>query len=281
MAPHQNKGKSEVSFFLHKMSEREYNSLERTILMLKQKKGTITLLLNIIAKKKIIIFIFFYILLIYYNNNTMSYRKKPKRKYYKKKQSTRALANKALSLAKMGQNPLKHHGVNSTTTVTTTGVITRLSSVAVGTTEATREGDETRLVSSRLRYLFSKDASSDITVIRIILFRDMRGVDEPNLQGTTNSVLSTGGYTYSQVKQDNKTRFIILKDTSIVLDSAQAIGKIGEIYLNLRNVKATYKGDGADLADIKKGHLYVLMVSNEATNSPVVRWTNRLYFRSV
>lgn len=214
----------------------------------------------------------------YYSPKT-GFRKIRKRKA----QSTREIATKALSMAKTSAGPMGHHDVSISEAVDNTGVIVDLSNVAQGITEHTRRGEETRLLSSRLNLSINESVDSTIpTIIRIILFRNMLK-ESATVGGATTSVLESAS-TYSLTRQDNKASIIVLWDKLFTINKDISTGVLksiakNNIYVNLRNVKARY--DGPNASDDTTGHLFLLLLSNQGTNTPTVNGRHRCYFRSV
>ncbi len=200
-------------------------------------------------------------------------KKRTKRRFGKTKRTTRAIAKKALFLAKK-PTFIIHTDRNVTGDASTAGVIQILSSVAQGLTEHTRRGEETLLLSARFRYWITSHASSTNSIVRIIVFRDLEKQTAATVSGDVNSVLESANIT-SPIRQDNKSRFIILKDFYVGVTLASQRQKHGHFYLPLRKVKARY--DGVADTDNTSGHLYILMLSNESTNHPNTEIRARVY----
>ncbi len=190
------------------------------------------------------------------------------------------VARRALKLSRknaLGTSPLIHHDLFIQTSYDVGGTITLLSGVAQGHTEHTRRGEELRLLSVRLRIMVLNHATNPDLYMRFILFRDLDS-NNPDVASASNGVLETNQPS-AMATQDNKSRFFILMDKTITLDVIKARIAFKELYLNLRNVKASF--DGVDANNTKKGHLYLLGMSNQATNTPTINIRSRVYLRSI
>ncbi len=191
-----------------------------------------------------------------------------------------SLARRAIKISKkaaMGTSPILHHDFHMSPTLTTTGSISTLSDIGQGITEHLRIGEETRLLSVRLRIAYVNAPEDLATFTRLILFRDTVTAN-PDVNGVINGVLETNEIT-SMVRQDNKRRFVILFDKVLNVNKHNTTQIYRTFYLNLRNVKATY--DGPANTDTKRGHLYLLFLCNRNTTPAEIDVRSRVYMRSV
>lgn len=197
--------------------------------------------------------------------------------------SAKSIAIKALNLAKTTASPLIHHDTTVTDgTLSNAGYIVCLSNISQGTTEHSRAGEECRLLSLRgTIQLQSQLVTDQPSTIRLMIVRVMND-DTPTLNSTDTGILETGASTYALSRQDTKYINIILYDKNFTMNhtiSGVAVRKNLRFYFNLKNAKARYKGPSD--TDKTKGHVYLIAVSDQPTNTDNIQGKTRVYMRSV
>ncbi len=160
------------------------------------------------------------------------------------------------------------------------GSITCISQLAQGTNVGNRIGDSVRV--QRLSLLGRAAVSSSVTsysMTRIIVFRDMEG------QGTApvvSDVLeSVGSSAAPRQPYDwlNRKRFSILADWFMPLTALSGGSSVREFSFDVDLAKhVLYRGTTAAAASDGEGSIYVLSVSDEATNTPSIVATTRITF---
>ncbi len=160
------------------------------------------------------------------------------------------------------------------------GALTCVSQLAQGTTMNTRVGNSVKV--QRLEILGRVACNSSVTtysVLRIMVIRDMEG------QGTApvgSDVLESVG-TSAAPRQPydwlNRKRFSILHDEIIVLTaiSGSNIAQTFNYSVNLEK-HVLYRGTTAAAASDGEGSIYVLAISDEATNTPGVGLVARITY---
>lgn len=192
---------------------------------------------------------------------------------------SRAFRNKVAAIASANSGPIVHTDNSLSTSVSSTGSTGILSDIAEGTSEHERRGEELRLLSVRFRTYTLQNTSADQTVFRFMLFRSMND-EQGSVPGVTDVLESA--HPNALLNQDRKNQYIVLYDRKQTFSgAASGAGSVKSFngYINLRNVKCSYDGNLA--SDYCKGHLYYLVVSNEATNTPTFSARIRVYMRSV
>lgn len=157
------------------------------------------------------------------------------------------------------------------------GVILPMTYVSQGTDYTNRIGDSIKLQKIEFKAALVKSNSSITTTCRCIIFRDL---DNYGTAPTISDVLdagAAGGNVLAQYNWLNRERFSILYDEMFTLDQVANPGEmIGWKAAHEGHVK--YVGTAAAAASNGKGSIYILMVSDEATNTPTYRHSTRLTF---
>lgn len=168
------------------------------------------------------------------------------------------------------------------------GTVVNLSNIAQGTDVNTRDGDSILLQYCSMSVIAFNHASATFGgYVRILVFRDN---EQDGVDPTPGNVLDTVGSPMAVVSPYNfftcmagtnrKHRFEILHDQVIRLTPTTDI-------TNMLQWEQFYKGgnkhilyDAAASADAsnREGALFLLMVSDQPTNTPTVNYFNRILF---
>lgn len=159
--------------------------------------------------------------------------------------------------------------------VSQTPDIALLTGVAQGQTDATRNGNQVRAKSLLLRGQVEKNASATYTYVRFILFQD---TSSDGAAPSASDLLDTavGAIVNCPLNKDFGKRFRVLRDKTIILNSARPSHSFKH-FVKLGHV-VEYQGTDATQASTSTGHVYLMLVSNEATNTPSVNSTYRFSF---
>ena len=147
-----------------------------------------------------------------------------------------------------------------TTSISSTGAITNLSAIAQGDAINQRTGNSVLATGVHLNMVFSLNASATASYVRALLFIDKQQVGDTSPSG---SDLITGNYT-GHLAASTVGRFQILFDYLFPLNDVGLKNKVIRKYIKL-NKHIRFNGTAS--SDIQKGGLYMLLFSNEATNS--------------
>ena len=153
------------------------------------------------------------------------------------------------------------------------GTIRYLNLVAVGDTSETRDGAQYRNKSLEFRMRTHMSQSATASYIRVIL-----GIDR---------VANNSGLSVAEVLQevdplsarnlDSRHRVVILKDWLFKLDITSNQSHVEEYYTKL-DLKTVMSGSGGATGDLESGGIFVLYISNEATNDPDMWFHSRVRF---
>lgn len=149
-----------------------------------------------------------------------------------------------------------------------------LNGMALGDTSITREGQSIKMINLFLRAYITMHASATTTQVRLMIILDTQpnaaAMTAAELLASTSNILSplTIGY---------GSRFKILIDKLFRLDT----NKLNLEYKHFMKLGMHTKyntSNNGTIADITKNSLYLMLVSDQATNTPNVSFWNRLRF---
>lgn len=171
---------------------------------------------------------------------------------------------------------LKHKSASYTTAVDSSGVIVNLAQVSQGDTGTTRDGSYIRLRSLILKGHWTINASATRTECRVIVFVWKRvGEVAPTVADILASASTVGLPEYNNIEN---MRILWDKTTDLSITGNQKLGFSKRISLNL---KQHYKGadTGGDWTELVENGLGMLLISDEATNTPTPNINFRVFFR--
>lgn len=156
------------------------------------------------------------------------------------------------------------------TTVSSTGAITHVSAIGQGDGLTQRTGNSVLCSYVAYKVRYAKHASATSSVVRCMILRDNQQVADT--APAVGDILDTGNVVafYSAI---NAGRFQILSDRVHVMDAGCGIGVYASESITLNK---HIRFNGSATTDIQKGGLYILLISNEATNVADVGMTVRI-----
>jgi len=159
---------------------------------------------------------------------------------------------------------------------TTTSTLQLLNGVGSGSAATTRDGRVAVWKSFQMIGSINKHASASATVTRFILFYDK----SPSGVAPTAAQLldlSSVNAVYAFRNLDFRGRFDIIRDWRVHVD-ADDPEKYFKKYCKFTKKTIYDDSNNADITDINTGAIYLLTVSDEATNTPTVDSNMRLRF---
>lgn len=161
------------------------------------------------------------------------------------------------------------------TTVSSTGTVLPLSNVAQGDTDQSRDGSSIKPL-----YLYGKtrmtlyNAGGD-TNLRVMVFQDNQQVSDtsPSISDVLDGSYALD-FTMCPLNNNTVGRYSILMDKNYTLYTDKPI-LVSEIKLTLTG---HIRYNGANGTDIQKNGLYILLVSNQATEVPTFQFAPRLTY---
>lgn len=166
----------------------------------------------------------------------------------------------------------KYSDVNATTTYSSTPTLTLLNGLSLGTTSETRNGQSIKMVSMQLRMTGSINASATTTQVRFIIFRDRQA---NAAAPTAANLLENSTGINSPLNLDYGKRFKVYIDKEFMMSLNGTAALRYEKYMKVIFHVDYNTGNTGTIADITTNSLYILIMSDQATNTPTIAW----YFR--
>lgn len=164
------------------------------------------------------------------------------------------------------------HDISSSANPDTSGTIIPLTSIAVGDTDATRTGNAIYVRSVLCNMVVQIHASATNTTYRYMIIRDKQQAEDTS--PSIGSVLDTVGV-HTPLNSATVGRFDILKDMTYNINTVGTPTRIHKVYLPMRS-HVRYNNTAS--TDITKNGLYLILISNEATNVPSVTYFVRVSY---
>lgn len=197
----------------------------------------------------------------------------PYKRRYRKKRSykgSKSIASLALRVAMRNKKAqeIKTTASSHSGLVSNTGVVNLITGINEGTDYDDRVGKKITLRSLQIKGFMANNDSTlgDTTVIRLLIVRanGFSGV-APTIG---DILLNSNAYSLRNPRPDLLRKYTVLYDTMRANDRDNPHNVFGK-YRRL-NSQAVF--DGATVADVNKGALYVVMLSNRSTDVPTVAY---------
>lgn len=168
----------------------------------------------------------------------------------------------------------KYHDVSASTTPNSSGTIINLSNIAQGNDYNNRDGNSILLQSHLMRFDMGNNASALQTFIRCIIFsdNDQRGADP-----AVTDVLESAG-TNSPLNHFVNKRFTIYRDFKVNLETNNQTACKKLFYRFPTPTHCKYQSTAGADASNYEGAMYMLLISDQGTNTPTINWHSRLRF---
>ncbi len=199
---------------------------------------------------------------------------------YKRFKEYQGDAQKALMIAQGVRRLINVEYFNISTDFTsdpsTSGAVVNLTAIAQGDTDASRQGSKIRAKHIECSGVVTLNASATNSRVRMVIVRDNNGSTTiPAITDLYSTVLRfVDGRPKLGTAQSN-SRFSILNDRMIIVDAGHGLTQ-KFFWSSSLDHHIYFSGTGA--TDEGKGHVYLFIASNEATNDPVVAANANLKF---
>ena len=201
-----------------------------------------------------------------------------RKRFYKKYKSYRGMAYTAYKGVKLlkGLINVENHLFDSfnSTTYSTTATVQVLNDISSGDANQNRTGTSILAKHLTAKYSCYINASATASIVRCLIVRDLH--NQNATPAATDILADVATYpTISPIKESNTDRFWVLSDKKYTLSINGSRLIEDEIYIPLDfHISFTSTGSGK----YETNSIFLLIVSNEATNTPVVQWYTRLSF---
>ncbi len=181
----------------------------------------------------------------------------------------------ALFVKSLVNSELKTHDGTIASAASSTATLNHLSSIAVGDDFNSRDGRKVRMKSIQIKGSLQMHTTATNTRFRMVLFQDTMNT------GTAPTASDIIANTYDLRDEDpnNMARYKILWDKRIILTETVA-GTNPERnfqYYKKLDLPVTYTGTAG--SDYGKNTLWLLFISDEATNTPTLNMQARMRYR--
>lgn len=199
--------------------------------------------------------------------------------WYNKKYSVGSLATmafrKAVALKGLVNSEMLQHDFTLNDTPSSTGSINHMSNIAQSDASTGRTGNSIFAKWLSVRYLVNVNASATVTGLRIMIVMDRQQVGDttPTIANVLDTA-ATNAY-LAFLNPDTKGRFSVLYDKieTLNITNQRAITRRVNIKLDKH-----IRFNGANATDIQKNGIYIIGLSNEATNTPGMAVEARLAY---
>lgn len=172
----------------------------------------------------------------------------------------------------------KHFDDQTTATVQSeTPILHPLAIVLQNATGTGRNGDQIKTLGSRLSYLIKISASAASTQFRVLLIQDKQCNGALPAAGDVLEDVTVTDAMVSPINLDNKYRFRILHDKVHQL----SISGNQSVYVRRQikhMFKVRYDATAGAITDLTSNNLFLMLISSETTNTPVITFHHRLRF---
>lgn len=169
--------------------------------------------------------------------------------------------------------------VQVSTNIGTTASVFSISSIAQGLTSTTRVGDSLRIQHIEVKGRINVNPLASNSLARVLIFRDLDGYGTAPTGADVLELDAAVSAPLSPYKFRNLQRFSVLYDELFeVQGTVQGTAGIPFAFDSSHQGHILYLGTAAAAASNGKGSLYVLCVSDEATNTASLAFYSRFTF---
>lgn len=211
-----------------------------------------------------------------YKRNTYKKRSTVKRNWYNKKRSysLQGIAKQVAALKGIINSEKKYHDEAEASAVSTSGELQGLHNIAQGDQNYQRNGNSFLCKSIQVKGHITWNATGTTQVVKLWLVQDNQQIADTEPVFGDIFETSTFNDVNATLEKKNIGRFKIL--WSQMYTQNQQIDQVQVNHYLSMNHHIRYNGNAA--ADIQKGGLYLVKVSNQPTNTPTVSAATRLSF---
>lgn len=223
----------------------------------------------------------------------MPYKRGYRKRYYRKKNGTlkkiggyvdtatkvASLGMKVASIAAMVNCEKKHHDSAASSTIPTTGYVLALSNIQTGDDFTERTGRSLLLKSLLCKFQLLQNASAVETKCRVMIvqFKDCNGV-APSL----SDIVSNTSVPYNIISAYNPNncpaRINVLYDQMFEMNNSLTTSFNRIKLIKFKKTHLKYIGTGNSIADMGQNSLFLVVTSNQSTNTPTLNFYSRMYY---
>lgn len=202
-------------------------------------------------------------------------QKRSRKSWYNRKYSALQLATKAWKATRyikgLVNSEMLHHRIGGNINIDSTGGLLSLAAISQGDSDSGRTGNSIFARNLSMNLNVKINASNLATqFIRIVLLQDNQQISD-----TTPSVTDVldSAYPNAPLNQSTAGRFTIIRNWEFYLNATNQPGRVLKKYFKLWH-HIRYNGSAS--TDIQRGGLYLLYISDQATNPPTAGYQIKL-----
>lgn len=207
----------------------------------------------------------------YARRNTRGRVRRRRTPWYRRKYDALSLAAKAAKgvwyLKGLVNSEMLHNQATGTTFSPNIGTITLLNGMAQGDTSSQRTGNSILMRNIFLRLGFQQHPSATTTTYRVMLVLDTQQVGDTS--PTISDILETVNV-YSPLSTASSGRFKVMKNWFFNTNNVSTTFRALNYY---KDVRFHTRYNGPANTDIQKNGLYLITLSDQATNAPSFTYT--------
>lgn len=199
--------------------------------------------------------------------------------WYNKKYSVSQMASRALRgvnyIRGLVNSEMFKYDTTASLAVTTSGNMDLINDMAQGDGDNTRTGNSIYIRQVDIRGELVMDTDATSTTVRLMLVCDTQQIGDtaPGVGDVLDSALNTFSV-YRPLNSDTVGRFNVLYARNYILNPQRP----SCLFRIFRKMRLHTRFNGIAATDIQRNGLYLLAISNEATNAPAVVYTCRVSY---
>lgn len=154
------------------------------------------------------------------------------------------------------------------------GILSCLNLIAQGDGEGARTGDSIMMKQLHVNFQFTINSSASNTRVRAIIFN----YKQPQGATPVNTFVLQSATINALYNHDNAGLYTILYDRSVNLSNTGLQETTRMVTRKFYQLHEAFDGTSASVADIQRNALWLLLMSDEATNTPSVSWRSQLMY---
>lgn len=212
-----------------------------------------------------------------YSRRSRRTRRGRRTPWYNKKYSTLQLAKKAAQgvyylKGLVNSEMLKYDIATTSASINTTGSVIHLTNIAQGDTDNARTGNSILARKMLLRMQFYQNAAAVNTTFKVILLMDKQQVSDT---GPAVTDILDAASTLSPLNSNTVGRFNIL-GSWLFHTSTDRDTVVEKTFF--KDLRTHIRWNGTTASDIQKNGVYLMLISDQATNVPTVFYNWRLSY---
>lgn len=210
----------------------------------------------------------------------MAFKRKsaPKRRFKRRRPVRRSFVSRVKNIVRAQVLEKKVLDGQASQTVPNTGVLQHLTLIAQGDSIDTRDGWKVALRGLSLGGIVYNHAdAAEGTIYHLYIVRDLQQIADTS--PTIGNIFDLDDGVNPQIKPETRGRFKILLHKRLIFNqniTSQVLLKPINFWLRLKNNIVSY--NGSTVNDIQRNGLYIVQVSNQATNTPTPSFITKLYY---